>query len=120
MPSFQLTISPSRRAATRFVNKVRRAIQQALVEEQNASGLTQSEIARRIGVHRSVINREIRGQKDLTLGRVAELAFALGRDPSFELINPQSTVGANVVLKDVMTKASTSEIFLDPKPLVAA
>ncbi len=89
MPSFQLTITPSRRAATRFINDVRRSIQKALIEERRISGLTQSEIARRIGVHRSVINREIRGQKDLMLGRVAELAYALGRETFFEMRTPE-------------------------------
>ena len=96
MTSFQISISPSRRAATRYINKVRRAIQKALVEEHRKTGLTQSDIARRIGVHRSVISRELRGQKDLTHGRVAEFAFALGREPFFEMRVPEVTVGTNV------------------------
>lgn len=96
MTSFQLTITPSRRVAARFINKVRRSIQKALIEEKRARGLTQSEIARQIGVHRSVINREIRGYKDITLGRVAELANALGREPMFELKRPEFPVGTNI------------------------
>ncbi len=95
MPSFQISISPPRRAATRFINRVRRSLQKALVEEQQSRGLTQSDIARCIGVHRSVINREMRGQKDLTLGRVAELAWALGREITFELGAP-APLGSNV------------------------
>ena len=112
MPSFQLTITPSRREATRFINNVRRSIQKALIEERRKSGLTQSEIARRIGVHRSVINREIRGQKDLTLGRVAELAYALGREPTFEMRVPQATDGANAPLTNLSATHSlmTSEV----------
>jgi DNA-binding XRE family transcriptional regulator len=96
MTSFQISVSPSRRAAGRFITMVRRAIQKALAEEKKKSGLTQSDIARAIGVHRSVINRELRGQKDLTLGRVAELAWAMGRKPVFEL--PVHTVppGSNL------------------------
>lgn len=85
MTSFQLTLSPSRRAAARFVTAVRRALLKALSEELQERGLTQSEIARVIGVHRSVINRELRGQKDITLSRVAELAYAMGRAPTFTL-----------------------------------
>lgn len=86
MSSFQLSVTPSRRAAARHVTNVRRALLKALAEEEIKRGLTQSEIARVIGVHRSVINRELRGQKDITLGRVGELAFALGRDPEFALL----------------------------------
>jgi len=85
MPSFRTTVTPSRRAAARFVQDARRAIQKALAEEEATRGLTQSDIARAIGVHRSVINREIRGYKDLTLGRVAELAWAMGRMPAVDL-----------------------------------
>jgi transcriptional regulator with XRE-family HTH domain len=79
MPSFGITLSPSKRAAGRFINSVRRKLQSALSEETEKRGLTQTDIARKIGVHRSVINRERRGRKDITLGRVAELASAMGR-----------------------------------------
>jgi transcriptional regulator with XRE-family HTH domain len=92
MPSFQISITPSRRAAARFVTGVRRKILKALEEEGQKTGLKQTDIARAIGVHRAVINRELRGKKDITLGRVAELAFAMGREPSFEL--PIATVQA--------------------------
>lgn len=85
MPSFQISISPSRRAAARFIGQVRRALLKALEEEKARSGLSQSDIARTIGVHRSVINRELRGQKDITLGRVGEIAHAMGRDVTFDL-----------------------------------
>jgi transcriptional regulator with XRE-family HTH domain len=85
MPSFQITIIPSKRAAGRFISKVRRSIQKALAEEERETGISQSDIARAIGVNRSVVSREIRGHKDLTLSRVAEIAWALGRKPVFDL-----------------------------------
>jgi hypothetical protein len=93
MPSFQLSVTPSRRAATRFITRVRRNFQRVLAEEPN---IKQTDLARAIGVHRSVINKEIRGQKDLTLGRVAELAWALGYEPQFSLAKPQTPAGSNV------------------------
>jgi transcriptional regulator with XRE-family HTH domain len=95
MTSFQITISPSRRVAGRFISDVRRKLQRALSEESAKSGLTQSDIARSIGVHRSVINRELKGFKDITLGRLAELAFAMGREPTLELLLDQDEVGTN-------------------------
>jgi len=85
MPSLQITITPNRRAAARFVGSVRRALQKAFVDEQRKKGLTQSDIARALKVHRSVINRELKGLKDMTLGRVGELAWAMGRRPRFSL-----------------------------------
>jgi len=107
MTSYQITITPSKRAAGRFVSRVRRMIQKALAEEENARGLTQSDIARAIGVNRSVISREIRGHKDLGLSRVAELAWAMGRKPSFSLPSIETTQsGSNVpVANNTVTSA---------------
>jgi hypothetical protein len=90
MPSFQITVKSSKRAAGRFVYSVRRALQKAYAEEQAKSGLTQTAMAQAIGVHRSVISRELRGKKDITMGRVGELAWAMGRKPYFAL--PVATV----------------------------
>lgn len=78
MASFQITIPANRRAAARFVGEVHRSILQAF-SQKSEEGLTQSEIARMLGVHRSVINRELRGGKDMTIGRVGELAWAMGK-----------------------------------------
>jgi transcriptional regulator with XRE-family HTH domain len=94
--SLQITISPKERAAGRFVERVRRAVQKALAEEHAKSGLTQSDIARAIGVNRSVVSREIRGHKDLTLSRVAEIAWALGRRPAFDMVPTAVAPGVNV------------------------
>jgi transcriptional regulator with XRE-family HTH domain len=93
--SFQITISPKERAAGRFISRVRRAIQKALAEEEKKNGTSQSDLARTLGINRSVISREIRGNQDLTLSRVAELAWALGRKPKFELVEVSQTEGSN-------------------------
>lgn len=97
MTSFQIAISPSRRAAARFIARVRRALQTAVVEEGERNGITQSEIARSIGVHRSVISRELNGRQDITLGRIAELAWAMGREIEFALVEPKVAAGSNVI-----------------------
>jgi transcriptional regulator with XRE-family HTH domain len=96
MPSFQISITPSRRVAARFVTGVRRKLLKALEEENRRRGLKQTDIARAIGVHRSVINRELRGKKDLTLGRLGELAWAMGRIPLFELPEQTNQAGSNL------------------------
>ena len=98
MTSFQIAIKPSRRAAGRFVSRVRMALQRALVEENERTGINQSKIAEEIGVHRSVISRELNGRQDITLGRVAELASALGREIEFALVSPKARDGQNVPL----------------------
>jgi transcriptional regulator with XRE-family HTH domain len=95
MPSFQISITPTKRGAGRFVASVRRALQKAFAEESRERGLTQSDIAREIGVHRSVIHRELHGFKDITLGRVGELAIAMGRKPRLDLPKIQVADGTN-------------------------
>jgi len=115
--SFQITLKPNRRAAARFIGDVRRAILKAYTEEQKASGLSQTDIARAIGVHRSVINRELRGVKDMTLGRVAELAWACKRKPRLLFEPIMQVQGANMpeqtaptVSAKVSTTVDTTEV----------
>lgn len=124
--SFQITLKPNRRAAARFIGDVRRAILKAYVEEQKVSGLSQTEIARALDVHRSVINRELRGTKDMTLGRVAELAWACKRKPKLLLESVAQAHGANMpqpnapaaTAKVSITAGSTEVDDVDPTPKV--
>jgi transcriptional regulator with XRE-family HTH domain len=106
MPSFRITLSPTKRAAGRFVYSVRRKLQKAYAEEQKKRGLTQSAVAAAIGVHRSVINRELRGAKDMTLGRVAELANAFGRTAVIEF--PEQAVAEGQNISPLKTKIDYS------------
>jgi len=110
MPSFRISVTPSRRAAARFVTQVRRAFQRAYGEENQKNGLTQSAIARAIGVHRSVINRELVGRKDITVGRIGELAWAMGRIPLFDLVEATAQTGImplKTVTVDISRPGST-------------
>lgn len=84
--SFRMQIDPMRHAAALFIGTVRDELLRALVSAKESSGLTQSELARKIGVHRSVVNRELAGHANLTLRRVAELACAMGYTPVFDLV----------------------------------
>lgn len=113
MPSFRITLTPSKRAAGRFVNSVRRGLQKTLAEEQKKRGLTQADLARTIGVNRSVVHRELMGQKDITLGRVAELASAMGRRAVIEF--PELVVAdrQNIEPKGLAVKTPTDYSFED-------
>jgi hypothetical protein len=57
-------------------------LQMALAENGE---LTQAAVARALEVDRSVIHRQLKGEENLTLSRVAELAWALGKKPEFIL-----------------------------------
>jgi transcriptional regulator with XRE-family HTH domain len=46
-------------------------------------GISQSDLARRLGRSRGIVSRQLRGHENLSLGKLAELAHALGK--RFEL-----------------------------------
>lgn len=56
------------------------------LEEQ---GLTQADLARRLGRSRSIVSRQLSGAANLSLGKLAELAFAIGKRFEFTLSNVQ-------------------------------
>lgn len=117
MPSFQIPVSPKRRAAGRFISKVRRAVQKMYVEEQKARGLKQTDIAAALGVHRSVVNRILRGRENLTAGRIGELAWAMGRVAEIQFPKPAVVAGANVVpavVPPVKVEASNASATVAP------
>lgn len=92
MTLFPIEISHSRRTAARFVNGVRRSLQAAFLDRPDIS---QADIANDLGVNRSVITRQLRGSKDLSLSRVAEIASVLGYHPEFKLVRDVAPDGAN-------------------------
>lgn len=108
MASFQITLTPTRRAAGRFISSVRRALLEALVEEKKTRGLTQAQIARELNVHRSVINRELRGFKDISVGRIAELAWVLGREAKLELLPRKTAMSGNIMEADIVQSPMAS------------
>lgn len=93
MRSFRISVTPHRRAAARFVRNVHVALQKAFADNPTVS---QTDLANAIGVNRSVINRQIKGFNDMSLGRVAELSHLLGYEPRFELVKAKHEVGCNV------------------------
>lgn len=88
MAKFSLKIDPKDRKVGRFIGLVRAEIQKAFVEE----GLSQTEIAEKLGLtsrSRSVVNRRVNGDMNLTLRTIGEMAWALGdREIVFELKRP--------------------------------
>lgn len=82
MASLRTLVSPNRRAAARLVGQTRRRLQRALADRPDVK---RTKIADALGVHRSVITKQFSGTQDMTIGRVAELAWAMGYEPEFVL-----------------------------------
>lgn len=95
MPSFQFEIDEKSEAATRFITSVRDELVKAMLEEKQSRGLSQSDVAALIGISPSVVSRQLSGEANLTLRSVAEIAWALGRQPRFRLEAPSLERGCN-------------------------
>ncbi len=95
MTFFRFDIDARSRTAGRFIGRVRRELLRALTEEKQA-GLTQRDLAHRLDSRRSSINRQLSGDAEITLRSLAEIAWALGREISFELRRPEHTEGQNI------------------------
>ena len=95
MTFFRFEINARSRTAGRFMGRVRRELLRAVTEEKRA-GLTQQELARRLQSRRSNINRQLSGEAEITLRSLADLAWALDREITFELRRPDDAAGQNI------------------------
>lgn len=105
--SYELKIDPKKRAGSRFIGKVRKALISAAVDEKAASGINQQQLADALGVNRSVITRMLKGEGNLTLRSVGEIAWALGWDPDFTLRRKSAPISNQAVVVERSTAPST-------------
>jgi hypothetical protein len=112
MPSYQISLTPTKRAAGRLIALVRREIQKALAEEHAEHGTTQASIAAALDVNRSVIHRQVMGLENMTIGRVGEIANVLGREVQFSLVKPEDGSGNQYICASTLdgrTQSPTSD-----------
>jgi ribosome-binding protein aMBF1 (putative translation factor) len=95
MTFFRFDIHGRSRKAARLMGRVRRELLKAVMEERQA-GLTQQELARRLEQRRSIVNRQLSGESEITLRGLADLAWALDREVTVELRRPTVTAGQNI------------------------
>lgn len=70
-----------------------------LVEAREAAGLTQTEVARRLGKPQSFVSKYERGERRLDVTEFVELADALAIDSMRFLATYRSNIGTFVTLK---------------------
>jgi transcriptional regulator with XRE-family HTH domain len=95
MTYFRFDIGSRARQAGRLIGRVRSELLKALSERKAETGLSQQALAYKLGVHRSLINRQLTGETNLTLRSIADLAWALDMEVSFELRKPTAEQGQN-------------------------
>ena len=89
--SYQMRNDPRARKAGRFIHRVQKELQNAFV----ASGMKQQEIAEKLGVNRSVVNKRLLGEANLTLRTIADLAWAMDAEIKFSLVRQAPSPGQN-------------------------
>ncbi len=90
----------------RFVSRLQRSIQNAL----QLSGMTQQQVAEKLGVDRSVINRRLKGKANLTARSIAEFAYALDKDIIIELVDQHKPkIGSNWISKTTIDQLPSKE-----------
>lgn len=95
MTFFRFEIDGRARTAGRLIGRVRRELLKAVTEDRRA-GLTQQELARRLDSRRSDVNRQLSGEAEITLRSLADLAWALDREITFELRRANDSAGQNI------------------------
>lgn len=93
--SFALRLSPTKRAAGRFIGRVRDELLKAFLDAKDERGLTQKALADELGVDSARISRILNGEENLTLRSVAELACVLDREVDFALRKRKPAYTAN-------------------------
>ena len=103
MNSFEFDIGEKARAGSRFIDRVNAEVQRAFFSEKETEKVTQQAIATRLGVHRSVVNRQVMGLENMTARSIGELFWALGWEPFFEARKHEHELGENdfVSVEDV-------------------
>ena len=95
MTSFHFDIGSRARHAGRFIGRVRGELLRALAEKKAKDALPQQALAEKLGIERSLINRQLSGEENLSLRSLADLAWAMDMEISFELKQPTSSAGQN-------------------------
>jgi transcriptional regulator with XRE-family HTH domain len=109
---FHFDIGSRARHAGRFIGRVRGELLRVLAEKKAKAGLPQQAfpqqaLAEKLGVKRSLINRQLSGEANLSLRSLADLAWAMDVEISFELKQPMARAGQNQpILNQPMTTST--------------
>jgi hypothetical protein len=93
--SFHFDIGGRARHAGRFIGRVRGELLRALSLRKSEGELPQQVLAEKLGIQRSLINQQLAGETNLTLRSLADLAWAMDMEITFELKKPMAKAGQN-------------------------
>jgi transcriptional regulator with XRE-family HTH domain len=112
------TTNRTDRIATRFIGQVHVVLGHAAVEVARRQRLTRADVAKILGVNKSVITRILSGKSNLTIKTIGELAGALGYRPELVLRSIERTKGTNqtpLIVRIEKPRAPTQTSSPDPQ-----
>ncbi len=112
MTSFHFDIGGRARHAGRFIGRVRSELLRALAEKKAEAAFSQQAypqqaLAEKLGLERSLINQQFAGEANLSLRSLADLAWAMDMEISFELKTPTAKAGQNQLTHNPPMTTST-------------
>lgn len=99
MTSFQFDIGNRARTAGRLLGKVRSELLRALAEQKAEAPFSQQELAQKLELQRSLVNKQLAGEANLTLRALADFAWAMDLEINFELKKQVREAGQNEAAK---------------------
>lgn len=118
MRSFQRRPNNRRAIYLQLIGSIESQLRQAFAKRHEKTGLTQAELARKLGVGRSVINRRLSGRSNLTAESIADMAWGLGVCVKVDIFDP-ADVATNdfmIVPVDHSPKVSTTTSTMMVRP----
>jgi transcriptional regulator with XRE-family HTH domain len=120
--SFHFEIGSRARHAGRFIGKVRGELLKALAQRKSEGRLPQQVLAEKLGIKRSLINRQLAGEADISLRSLADLAWAMDMEISFELKQAETRAGQNHPVATSTVRHGQIKYIkgaVEPAPIVA-
>lgn len=88
MPSSRQAPDPRRLMFLKLSSLIEAQLREAYARKHEKEGLSQSEIARILGVDRSAIHNRLSGKTNMTIETIADMVWALGHDVQVNIFDP--------------------------------
>jgi Helix-turn-helix len=109
--SFRTKVSQRRATYLRLVGQIEGQLREAYHRRFREKKITQSSLADKLGVGRSVVNRRLSGQRNMTIETIADMVWGLGHAIEVKIYDPSERMGAN--FPDPTTSGGLVEITPD-------
>lgn len=93
MSSYRFRTGGRQRKFVSLIGVVHSEIDRAFADWQAETGGTKSDLADKLGVHKSVLTRRLSGTANMTFKAVADLAWALDREVVFRMGTREELTG---------------------------